>query len=107
MVADDRSSDCAQGHVEAWFHLGVMHLNGWGTPRNMQQVQYFFGMASKVRPHTHITWVVKFIYAVCKETCVCVSQRELVLKCGAPSHMCSFIRRAVNPSASHCRSRTV
>lgn len=37
-----------QGHTEAWFHLGVMHLNGWGTGRNVQQAQYFFSMAAKV-----------------------------------------------------------
>ena len=37
-----------QGHTEAWFHLGVMHLNGWGTARNLQQAQYFFSMAAKV-----------------------------------------------------------
>ena len=37
-----------QGHTEAWFHLGVMHLNGWGTVRNLQQAQYFFSMAAKV-----------------------------------------------------------
>ena len=39
-----------QGHTEAWFHMGVMHLNGWGTARNLQQAQYFFSMAAKVSP---------------------------------------------------------
>jgi len=28
--------------------MGVMHLNGWGTARNLQQAQYFFSMAAKV-----------------------------------------------------------
>ena len=28
-----------------------MHLNGWGTPRNLQQAQYYFSMAAKVH-HT-------------------------------------------------------
>ena len=37
--------------MEAWFHLGVMHLNGWATARNLQQAQNFFGMAAKVH-HT-------------------------------------------------------
>lgn len=36
-----------QGNTEAWFHLGVMHLNGWGVPRNVMQAQYFFSMTSK------------------------------------------------------------
>lgn len=38
-----------QGHTEAWFHVGVMHLKGWGTPRSLQQAQYYFSMAAKVR----------------------------------------------------------
>ena len=36
-----------QGNTEAWFHLGVMHLNGWGVPRNVMQAQYFFSMTAK------------------------------------------------------------
>lgn len=41
-----------QGNTEAWFHLGVMHLNGWGVPRNPGQAQYFFSMTAKtVRMH--------------------------------------------------------
>ncbi len=47
-VCDSCASADVQGHTEAWFHLGVMHLNGWGTARNLQQAQYFFSMAAKV-----------------------------------------------------------
>ena len=36
-----------QGHPEAWFHLGTVHLNGWGVPISMQQAQAFFAMAAK------------------------------------------------------------
>jgi TPR repeat protein len=34
--------------VESWFHLGVMHLNGWGTNINAQQALNYFSMASKL-----------------------------------------------------------
>lgn len=34
--------------MESWFHLGVMHLNGWGTKANAQQALTFFNMASKL-----------------------------------------------------------
>ena len=40
-----------QGNTEAWFHLGVMHLNGWGVPRNVMQAQYFFSMTAKTVRH--------------------------------------------------------
>ncbi len=36
-----------QGSTEAWFHLGVMHLNGWGVQRNPRQAHYFFSMTAK------------------------------------------------------------
>ena len=42
-----RSCTPLQGNTEAWFHLGVMHLNGWGVPRNVMQAQYFFSMTAK------------------------------------------------------------
>lgn len=37
-----------QGHVESWFHLGLMHLNGWGTRKAPQQALYFFTLAAKM-----------------------------------------------------------
>lgn len=49
---DARSSPLLlQGNTEAWFHLGVMHLNGWGVPRNVMQAQYFFSMTAKTVRH--------------------------------------------------------
>lgn len=38
----------AQGHVESWFHLGLMHLNGWGTRKAPQQALYFFTLAARM-----------------------------------------------------------
>ena len=40
-------ASATQGNTEAWFHLGVMHLHGWGVPRNAAQAQYFFSMTAK------------------------------------------------------------
>jgi len=37
-----------QGHVEAWFHLGVLHLRGWGAPASATQALYFFSLAAKM-----------------------------------------------------------
>lgn len=34
-------------HVDAWFHLGVMHLNGLGVKTNMQQALNYFASAAK------------------------------------------------------------
>ena len=44
---DDGSALHVQGHPEAWFHLGTVHLHGWGVPVSMQQAQAFFAMAAK------------------------------------------------------------
>ena len=37
-----------QGHVDAWFHLGVMHLKGWGTRISRHQATQFFAQAAKL-----------------------------------------------------------
>lgn len=37
-----------QGHPEAWFHLGVMHLNGWATKYSQTQALHYFTLASKM-----------------------------------------------------------
>ena len=51
-----------QGNTEAWFHLGVMHLNGWGTPRDAVQAQYFFSMTAKtVRAFDPLPFVYKYV----------------------------------------------
>jgi len=34
--------------VEAWFHLGVLHLRGWGTPTSPTQALYYFSLAAKM-----------------------------------------------------------
>jgi len=48
----NRRALCAQaadqGHVEAWFHLGVLHLRGWGAPASATQALYFFSLAAKM-----------------------------------------------------------
>lgn len=36
-----------QMHVDSWFHLGVMHLNGLGVKTNMQQALNYFASAAK------------------------------------------------------------
>ena len=38
----------AQGHVEAWFHLGVLHLRGWGTPASPTSALNYFNLAAKM-----------------------------------------------------------
>ena len=35
-----------QRHVDAWFHLGVMHLNGLGVKANMQQALAYLNSAA-------------------------------------------------------------
>ena len=35
-----------QRHVDAWFHLGVMHLNGLGVKTNMQQALAYLNSAA-------------------------------------------------------------
>ena len=37
---------CLQRHVDAWFHLGVMHLNGLGVKANMQQALAYLNSAA-------------------------------------------------------------
>lgn len=37
-----------QGYVEAWFHLGVMYLNGWGVKANPQQALDYFRLAAEM-----------------------------------------------------------
>ena len=48
----NRRALCAQaadqGHVEAWFHLGVLHLRGWGAPASATQALYFFSLAAEM-----------------------------------------------------------
>lgn len=39
---------CVQGHVDAWYHLGLMHLKGWGTKPNRQQATQLFTQAAKL-----------------------------------------------------------
>ncbi len=34
-------------HVDSWFHLGVMHLNGLGVKKNLQQALNYFASAAK------------------------------------------------------------
>lgn len=34
--------------MESWFHLGVMHLNGWGVQANPTQALYYFSLAAKL-----------------------------------------------------------
>ena len=34
--------------MESWFHLGLMHLKGWGTRANPQQALYFWALAAKM-----------------------------------------------------------
>ncbi len=36
-----------QMHVDSWFHLGVMHLNGLGVKKNLQQALNYFASAAK------------------------------------------------------------
>jgi TPR repeat protein len=38
-----------QGNVEAYFHLGVMFLKGWGTKPNVQKAQFYFNFAAKLK----------------------------------------------------------
>jgi len=37
-----------QAHGEAWFHLGTMHLNGWGVPPNVNKAHNYFAYAAQV-----------------------------------------------------------
>ncbi len=34
--------------MESWFHLGVMHLNGWGVKADAGQALKYFTLASKL-----------------------------------------------------------
>ena len=36
-----------QGHTEAYFHLGVMHLNGWGVRASPAQALQYFSQAAR------------------------------------------------------------
>ena len=36
-----------QGNAEAWFHLGVMYLNGWGVKPSQRQAVEFFALAAQ------------------------------------------------------------
>ena len=37
-----------QGHADAFFHLGMMHLNGWGVPVSLNQAQNYLNMAGSL-----------------------------------------------------------
>ena len=37
-----------QGHADAFFHLGIMHLHGWGVPASLQQAQNHLNMAGSL-----------------------------------------------------------
>ena len=34
--------------MEAWFHLGVLHLRGWGTPASPTSALNYFNLAAKM-----------------------------------------------------------
>lgn len=37
-----------QGNAEAWFHMGVMYLNGWGVQPSQRQALDCFSIAAQV-----------------------------------------------------------
>ena len=60
-----------------------MHLNGWGTARNVQQAQYFFSMAAKVG-HTLGTYNLAMLH-LSRDAASCPVALELLKKvAGAP-----------------------
>ena len=42
------NSFCLQGHADAFFHLGMMHLHGWGVPASLNQAQHYLNMAGRL-----------------------------------------------------------
>lgn len=44
----DLGSAVEQGNAEAWFHMGVMYLNGWGVKPSHRQALECFTIAAQV-----------------------------------------------------------
>ena len=70
-----------QMHVDSWFHLGVMHLNGLGVKKNLQQALNYFTSAAKYG-HVLAQYNLAMLHLQNSGTEKCARTAILALSCG-------------------------